>query len=191
MAYAHYVSEVPRQCVIVGTTNGGGYLSDTTGNRRFWPVKVHNIDISSILRDRDQLWAEAVAREKTDFQIRLPQRLWPNAEVEQNLRTTPDPYAEVLENKFNGHAGKIVSLDLWKLFGMATGHRTHDQGRRLSAAMAQLGWFGPVKISARGKKEYGFTKGPRPWRLLKVKEDRMNEDDYGFVVEEADGGDDE
>jgi predicted P-loop ATPase len=183
MAYAHHVSEVPRQCVIVGTTNGGGYLSDSTGNRRFWPVKVHSINISSLIEDRDQLWAEAVAREKTNFQIRLPQRLWPQAEIEQDMRTTPDPYTEVLENKFNGHEGKVVSLDLWKLFGMAAGHRTHDQGRRLSAAMIQIGWNGPVKISAKGgKKEYGFTKGPRPWRLLEVNEDRMNND---FIVEEA------
>jgi predicted P-loop ATPase len=183
MAYAHYVSEVPRQCVIVGTTNGGGYLSDTTGNRRFWPIKVESIDIAAIMRDRDQFWAEAVEVEKTNFSIRLPQRLWQGAEVEQSLRTTPDPYAEVLENKFNGHAGKIVSLDLWKLFGMAAGHRTHDQGRRLSAAMIQLGWQGPVKISAKNKKEYGFTKGPKPWKLLTVVEDRMND---GFSVEVED-----
>jgi hypothetical protein len=57
MAYGHIVSEVPRQCIIVGTTNAEEYLRDTTGNRRFWPVRCKQFDITALRRDRDQLWA--------------------------------------------------------------------------------------------------------------------------------------
>ena len=54
-----------RQCVFFGTTNAeSGYLRDTTGNRRFWPVKTpggtdrHSWEIDR--QEIDQIWAEVL-----------------------------------------------------------------------------------------------------------------------------------
>lgn len=54
-----------RQCIFFGTTNAeSGYLRDTTGNRRFWPVKtpggsrLHSWDLAQ--NDIEQIWAETL-----------------------------------------------------------------------------------------------------------------------------------
>lgn len=53
--------KVPRQCVFALTINESSYLSDPTGAVRYWPVRVESeIDFEKLLRDRDQLWAEAL-----------------------------------------------------------------------------------------------------------------------------------
>lgn len=60
--YGRRTIDAPRHCVIVGTTNEEGILTDPTGNRRYWIIPVADeIDIDALRAQREQLWAEAVA----------------------------------------------------------------------------------------------------------------------------------
>ena len=136
-AYDRITSEVPRQNVFFGTTNNAEYLKDLTGNRRFWPVACDRFQISDLRRDRDQLWAEAAAREAEGAHIRLPRRLWPEAEKEQAKRLTADPYVDAISHVLGDREGKITMEDVWTILDVRPGQRHQDQAHR-------MGWFSPV-----------------------------------------------
>ncbi|MCK6527667.1 virulence-associated E family protein [Myxococcota bacterium] len=68
-----------RQTVFVASTNEGAFLKDPTGSRRFWPVRVREIDTAGLEADRDQVWAEAVAR------YTAGETWWLSAEGEREL----------------------------------------------------------------------------------------------------------
>ena len=58
-AYARYSGRVLPRYILIGSTNFDEYLLDSTGNRRYLPIKMERIDVERIEADLDQLWAEA------------------------------------------------------------------------------------------------------------------------------------
>jgi len=96
--YERYVVTVPRQCVFAGSVNPDTYLRDETGNRRFWPLRCGEIDLDGLRRDRDQLWAETVARFNAGAPWWLEDRdLIASASAEQEARYEPDAWDTLIE----------------------------------------------------------------------------------------------
>ena len=60
--YGRHIEAHPRRVVLVGSANRDEILTDESGGRRFWPVRVGTMNAAGIAAIRDQLWAEAVAR---------------------------------------------------------------------------------------------------------------------------------
>lgn len=62
ISYAKAAREYHRRYALVATTNDTEYLTDSTGERRFIPIKVGTIDLVALKQDREQLIAEALHR---------------------------------------------------------------------------------------------------------------------------------
>lgn len=167
MAYDRLEREVPRQCVIVGTTNDSRYLRDTTGNRRFWPVAVTGFDLDALRRDRDQLWAEAAAREAEGAPIRLDPALWGDAAAEQDARRVEDPFYESLHVALGEEmAGKLRAGDAWRIVGRVAGMRTQDDMERLGDAMRRLGFDRKQRRFGLANPEWCYVRGDGVTRIV-------------------------
>lgn len=156
LAYARLPTSVPRQFVLIGTTNTAtSYLKDHTGGRRFWPVAVEKFDVECLARDRDQLWAEAAAREAKGVSIRLDPALWPAAVEEQEQRRAADPWEALLEPILEGDGIAVVDRvsvsaiwDTLKLEANALDNRHAD---RVAAIVQRHGFTRKQKIRVDGK----------------------------------------
>lgn len=135
----------PRQCMLTGTTNKDDYLRDETGNRRFFPIVTGNIDLDAIKRDRDQLFAEALAMYKSGLDWHsVPKEA---AQEEQKARVFEDARAEAVEYYLKGSDTGNPRIEV-TLLDVCTGcFDIEDKDvhlkmqREISRIMIHLGWF--------------------------------------------------
>lgn len=170
MSYDRVISEVKRQCIIVGTTNSAKFLNDVTGNRRYWPVEVGVFDLVKLKADRDQLWAEAAAREAKGESIRLDSSLWAEAAEEQTERTVADPWVEQIENLLGKKMGKILTTDAWVIVGVVGAQQTQAANERLGSAMKACGWV-RKKVRYGKESKWAYVRGKLPYTSHKVSDE--------------------
>jgi len=144
LSYGRFATKRQRQFILFGTTNESRYLTDTTGNRRFWIVRATAADPLGIAAARDQLWAEAAEREAGE-------NLWLDdpallAEAAGVAHESSDfgPWLEILRERIPEGPLKIKATDVWKLVGfdgpetinkLTKAHHAH-----MRAAMVGLGF---------------------------------------------------
>ena len=144
--YGKHAIRFERQCVFAGTVNHSDYLRDETGNRRFWPVRCSSaggnadIDIDGLKRDRDQIWAEAVARYRRGEMWWLESAgLVADATAEQDARYATDAWESLI-------ALFVLSKD-WTTVAEVLNHlsvETPKQGQaeqnRVARCLKRLRW---------------------------------------------------
>jgi predicted P-loop ATPase len=194
-AYGRAVIEVPRSMVLIGTTNDDQYLRALSGeNRRFLPVRVGRVDLAALIRDRDQLWAEACELEEWSMpKLELPEKLWQHASAARVDRTQADPWADVLDNvaeqavraqaayagggdgpaiygtgrdRDGGLEQRVSStFVLGDVLGVPPDRRTAEMQKRAGLVMRSLGWSGPKVAKIGGRSVRAYVR-PDPIEAL-------------------------
>lgn len=140
-AYGRLEVHEPRQCVFVGTTNKAAYLRDETGARRFWPVRCGKIDLTGLARNRDQLFAEAVAAYHHGAQW------WPARDLEQRLitpeqaeRRDHDVWEEAITFYLHSRDRVTVGEIAKSALNLETGRISRADQNRIMAILEGVGW---------------------------------------------------
>lgn len=155
-AYGRYEITVPRQCVFAGSTNQSSYLQDATGNRRFWPVTVGNIDLKRLEADRDQLLAEAVAEFRAGRQWWLLPEVEVIARAEQADRVAEDVWLSTIAQYCAGREAVAIRDVATGAIGLSIQQVGRVEQLRVGNCLRALGYdrkgvftTGPAKGSAR------------------------------------------
>lgn len=169
-SYGRHAQRFPRHNIFVGSTNDEDYLRDPTGARRFLPVKCKEIEYDALIRDRNQLWAEAYYKhQRGDPYWILPAQ----AAEEQDSRYQEDSWTEPIVRWIEGEAdaaaygddqvGRIKHTTITQLMSRAlkmelAKHTRQDQ-MRVGAILRRLGWRRQQKRNA-ARREYVFERPP-------------------------------
>jgi predicted P-loop ATPase len=150
LPYGRRVIQVSRQCVFIGTTNADTWLKDETGGRRFWPVRCRQIDLVSLRRDRDQLWAEALRRYRRGVKWWLEEpELIHDALEEQRDRFAEDVWQEKVQEYAELEAARFVSgpktgsvsiAEILARLGIDTAKQDQSAANRVSRCLKVAGW---------------------------------------------------
>jgi predicted P-loop ATPase len=142
--YANFATQRKRQCVFMGTINPGqtGYLTDPTGNRRFWVVAATTVGWEAIKRDRDQLWAEAFIAYKNGDQWHLTPDEAGEAEALAKSRMRVDPWVQRLAARIEQeYLQAFTTQQAYELLNMGAGKDQDPfNARRLGECLRELGY---------------------------------------------------
>lgn len=109
-AYARKVSQNPRSCIIIGTTNDASFLNDITGNRRYLPIHL-NMTGDYLFENMDYVkkyilncWCEAYKLyEDNKIYTAISPKYAPIIEKFTNRYVIDDPMEESVSNYVNNY----------------------------------------------------------------------------------------
>lgn len=142
LKYQNEAGQYPRKFVLAGTTNNAsqGYLSDATGNRRFWPVRTSDkIDLAALRLDKEQLWAEAYLSYRDGEELFLKDELYEKAKRAQAERMTQHPWQPDIE-QITHDKDTVFMTEIWDKLKIPVDRRNKAFSREIGGIMIELGF---------------------------------------------------
>lgn len=143
-----------RTTVFAATTNASEYLKDSTGNRRWWPVRCGTIDLEGLRRDRDQLFAEAVARYRSGERWWLTPEEEGSAAVQQQERQERDAWHDTVTAYCESVGSLPITMaGILRRLGYAEDRQNSQVTRRVAAILRSEG-YEQKRVSGSGSRYY-------------------------------------
>mgnify|MGYP002777111418 FL=1 len=131
----------PRHSIIVGTTNEDDFLTDATGNRRYWVVPIKSkVCLELLERDRDQLWAAAVHAYREGASWILSQDEAIQSEQQNQHYQREDPWFNKIEDWTKFRDSIRVSDLLEQAIGLELARQDRSAQMRVADCLKTLGW---------------------------------------------------
>ena len=154
--FVEHARVAPRRCIFIMTTNDYEFLADETGNRRWAPVDVGEIDREAVRRDILKLWAEG--REL----FRLNGIMYEGVERLQDgvnqKHATADPWAETISAWIADMPDEPLTTKniVEHALRLNYAYMRKSDANALSKVMQSLG-YKRIRTHVDGKKEYVWT----------------------------------
>ena len=152
-----------RKCIFIGTVNDPDFLSDPTGNKRFWPIRtLGDCDDAWIAKNREAIWGAANLFEQGENLWMDDEILEAEAESRQEEARTAHPWEEILSKRIDLE-GKMSSEILAHIL---VENATKKNQMTLAHCMRILGYD-------KKRKQSGGVYGHRWYKILEDEQDEL------------------
>ena len=162
-SYGHVTQTYPRQTVFAGTVNDSEYLSDETGNRRFWPLQMIEgafVDVAGLERDRGLLWAEALHMYRSGTAWWFDEGESATLSAQQAAARSVDIDETRVVEWLRGQEGPVTAGGVAAtLFADAPGNKSLSM--RVARYLQAAGWRVSKKVM--GTKQWDRGRGAEPY----------------------------
>jgi predicted P-loop ATPase len=125
--YGRVIEVMKRASVFCGSTNEQDFLSDGTGNRRFWVIPVtKEIPTEQLTQDRDRIWAAATALYKQGVPWELTPEEKALMDKSRTIYESTDVWEDTIADWLEGHEICSITEILSDLLRI----ETHTQDKR-------------------------------------------------------------